>query len=76
MIYITYILLFYVLFIVYLNLKYPETRWDWNIEKNNKFKLPESFFWGTATASHQVEGDCKNNNWYKWEILMMKVNLG
>ena len=67
MIYVIYILLFYVLFIVYLNLKYPETRWDWNIEKNNKFKLPESFFWGTATASHQVEGGCKNNNWYKWE---------
>ena len=44
MIYVIYILLFYVLFIVYLNLKYPETRWDWNIEKNNKFKLPESFF--------------------------------
>ena len=23
--------------------------------------------WGTATASHQVEGNNTNNNWYAWE---------
>lgn len=29
-------------------------------------KFPKSFFWGTATSSHQVEG--KNfNDWSKWE---------
>jgi len=31
------------------------------------FHFPKGFLWGTATASHQVEGDNTNNNWYKWE---------
>ena len=30
--------------------------------------LPKSFYWGTATASHQVEGDCTNNNWYATRV--------
>jgi len=25
------------------------------------------FLWGTATASHQVEGNCLNNNWFQFE---------
>jgi beta-glucosidase len=29
--------------------------------------FPKGFLWGTATASHQVEGNNTNNNWYKWE---------
>jgi len=29
--------------------------------------FPKGFLWGTATASHQVEGGNTNNNWYKWE---------
>lgn len=31
------------------------------------FHFPPGFLWGTATASHQVEGGNKNNNWYAWE---------
>jgi beta-glucosidase len=31
------------------------------------FHFPTGFLWGTATASHQVEGGNTNNNWYKWE---------
>lgn len=31
------------------------------------FHFPRGFLWGTATASHQVEGNNKNNNWWKWE---------
>jgi beta-glucosidase len=31
------------------------------------FNFPKGFLWGTATASHQVEGGNTNNNWYKWE---------
>jgi beta-glucosidase len=29
--------------------------------------FPKGFLWGTATASHQVEGNNTNNNWYRWE---------
>jgi beta-glucosidase len=31
------------------------------------FHFPKGFLWGTATASHQVEGGNTNNNWYSWE---------
>lgn len=31
------------------------------------YHFPKGFLWGTATASHQVEGNNTNNNWHKWE---------
>lgn len=31
------------------------------------FHFPRGFLWGTATSSHQVEGNNTNNNWYLWE---------
>ena len=31
------------------------------------FHFPHGFIWGTATSSHQVEGNNTNNNWYAWE---------
>lgn len=31
------------------------------------YHFPKGFLWGTATASHQVEGGNTNNNWHKWE---------
>jgi beta-glucosidase len=31
------------------------------------FHFPRGFLWGTATASHQVEGKNTNNNWWAWE---------
>jgi beta-glucosidase len=31
------------------------------------FYFPRGFLWGTATASHQVEGKNTNNNWWAWE---------
>lgn len=31
------------------------------------FHFPRGFLWGTATASHQVEGNNSNNNWAAWE---------
>ncbi|MFC1878842.1 glycoside hydrolase family 1 protein [Chloroflexota bacterium] len=31
------------------------------------FHFPRGFLWGTATASHQVEGNNTNNNWSAWE---------
>jgi beta-glucosidase len=32
-----------------------------------KYTFPRSFLWGTATSSHQVEGNNFNNNWWAWE---------
>jgi beta-glucosidase len=34
---------------------------------SGSFHFPKGFLWGTATASHQVEGGNTNNNWFKWE---------
>ncbi|MCI0838840.1 MAG: glycoside hydrolase family 1 protein, partial [Chloroflexi bacterium] len=30
-------------------------------------RFPDGFLWGTATSSHQVEGNNKNNQWWAWE---------
>src|SRR3990170_984404 len=30
-------------------------------------KFPDGFYWGTATSSHQVEGNCTKNQWWAWE---------
>jgi len=30
-------------------------------------KFPDDFFWGTATASHQIEGNNTNNDWWDGE---------
>ena len=29
--------------------------------------FPDGFYWGAATSSHQVEGDCRNNQWWALE---------
>lgn len=29
--------------------------------------FPPDFLWGSATSSHQVEGNNKNNDWWAWE---------
>lgn len=31
------------------------------------FVFPNGFLWGTATSSHQVEGNNTNNDWWAWE---------
>ena len=64
---IVLLLFLYFLLIIYWHKKYPEIRWDWSNVDYSSMKFPKTFFWGTATASHQVEGYCDNNNWYKWE---------
>ena len=39
------------------------------------YHFPQGFLWGTATSSHQVEGQNTNNNWFEWER-RGKINQG
>jgi len=32
-----------------------------------RYIFPENFYWGASTSSHQIEGDNRNNDWWKWE---------
>jgi beta-glucosidase len=40
------------------------------------FTFPAGFLWGTATASHQVEGNNTNNNWSYWENQPGRIKKG
>jgi len=53
--------------VIYFNISFPETNWNWNKIDTQNIHFPNSFAWGTATAAHQVEGNNTNNNWYDWE---------
>jgi beta-glucosidase len=33
----------------------------------SEVSFPDGFRWGTATAAHQIEGGCWNNDWWRWE---------
>lgn len=47
--------------------KYPELRWNWQRIDTSAIHFPAGFLWGVATAAHQVESGCDNNNWSEWE---------
>lgn len=38
--------------------------------------FPQSFLWGTATSSHQVEGENSSNDWASWEAIPGKIADG
>ena len=38
--------------------------------------FPHGFLWGTATSSHQVEGNNTNNDWWVWEQEADRVAQG
>jgi beta-glucosidase len=38
--------------------------------------FPQGFLWGTATASHQVEGENDNNDWSDWETQSGRIRQG
>lgn len=40
------------------------------------YHFPKGFLWGSATASHQVEGGNTNNNWYAWEQQEGRIKNG
>ena len=68
------ILIVYIFIILYFHYRYPELYWDWEKIDTSKMNFKHSFYWGTATASHQVEGNCTNNNWFIWENSKDKNN--
>jgi len=39
-------------------------------------RFPDGFLWGTATASHQVEGDNRLNDWWAWEQVAGHIRNG
>ncbi len=38
--------------------------------------FPRRFLWGTATSSHQVEGENTNNDWWQWEQQEGRIERG
>ncbi|MFN7036123.1 MAG: glycoside hydrolase family 1 protein [Bellilinea sp.] len=40
------------------------------------YHFPNGFLWGTATSSHQVEGNNTNNNWSAWEAEEGRIKFG
>ena len=40
------------------------------------FHFPRGFLWGTATSSHQAEGNNANNNWWAWEQQTGRIRNG
>jgi beta-glucosidase len=39
-------------------------------------RFPEGFLWGAATSSHQVEGDNRLNDWWRFEQVAGKIAHG
>jgi len=42
-------------------------RLDFSKLKDVPLSFGDKFLWGSATSSHQVEGNCTNNNWFQFE---------
>jgi len=60
------VIILYGIAIAYFHFKYPELRWEWDYISTDNISFSSSFIWGTATAAHQVEGNC-TNNWSEFE---------
>ena len=43
---------------------------------NATYHFPPDFKWGVATASHQVEGNNENNQWWAWEQEEGRIKQG
>jgi beta-glucosidase len=44
--------------------------------QDKRLQFPEGFLWGASTASHQVEGNNDNNDWWDWEQIPGKIHDG
>ena len=57
--------------ILYRRRTYPEPHYDWNQIDTASLSFPAGFYWGSATAAHQVEGNLTNN----WSAHEERKNL-
>lgn len=57
--------------ILYRRRTYPEPHYDWDHIKTDSLSFPDGFYWGSATAAHQVEGNLTNN----WTVHEERKNL-
>ncbi len=39
-----------------------------------KYRFPNNFLWGAATAAHQIEGNNINSDWWAWEHSSQREN--
>jgi beta-glucosidase len=46
------------------------------ITTSHERRFPEGFLWGTATSSHQVEGDDARSDWAAWEAQPGRIHDG
>ncbi len=60
------ILLAYFFIVGFLHIFLPEKHLNWSEVNTNNLNFPETFTWGVATASHQIEGG-NSNNWTQFE---------
>jgi beta-glucosidase len=65
-IYLSIFLLIYVLIIIILSTRFPEKYLNWDEIDCSSQTFPNYFTWGVATASHQIEGN-NRNNWTAFE---------
>ena len=50
----------------------------WNLNKQaiSQLEFPRNFLWGVGSSAHQVEGNCTNNTWHRWETEHLQNQTG
>jgi len=57
----------YIILVLSLRDRLLNLKFDFKKLKQAPLRFGKDFLWGSATASHQIEGNCTNNNWYQFE---------
>ena len=61
------LVILYIVLVLSLRDRLLNLKFDFNQLKQAPLRFGKDFLWGSATASHQIEGGCANNNWYQFE---------
>ncbi len=57
----------YIILVLSLRDRRLNLKFDFDKLRQAPLRFGKDFLWGSATASHQIEGGCTNNNWYQFE---------